>query len=84
MRPFVNIDPHHNAAIRTEVGERLRIILGLSRPHRVPGSIRRPLDRLTEQGGRIEMKSSAVQSEHKGWLRRLLGGRRLPDSKKSA
>jgi hypothetical protein len=74
MRSLLHIDPRHNAAIRAEIGERLRIILGLSRPQKVPVDIRQPLDCLAERDSQIDMKPSAiVQSPNKSWLRRLLG-----------
>jgi hypothetical protein len=78
MRRSIHIDQAHNDAIRAEVAERLRIILRLSPPQRVPRLIREQLDRLTKQGNEIELKSSPsiVPSQNEGWLRKLLGSRR--------
>jgi len=77
MRHPVHIDQEHNDAIRAEVEERLRIILSLRSPQKLPGRIRHLIDRLAEQDHQIEMKTSPsiVPSDNEGWLRRLLAGR---------
>jgi len=70
----LHIDEEHNKAIRTEVGERLRIILWLAGRQKVPRPIRQSLDRLAEVDDGTELKASPsiVPSENEGWLRRLL------------
>jgi hypothetical protein len=77
MRYSLDIDQEHNDAIRAEVGERLGIILSLRSPQKLPGRIRRLIDRLAEQDHQIEMQSapSIVPSRDEGWLNRLLAGR---------
>jgi len=74
MRQFLPIDEEHNNAIRAEVGERLRIILWLAGPQKVPRPIRRSLDRLDEKDREIEPKDSPpiAPSHDEGWLSRLL------------
>jgi len=72
MRSLFHIDPHHNAAIREEIGARLRIILRLSPPRKVPGKIRRPLGGLIQQDRRIETPRIS-QPKNAGWLSRLFG-----------
>ena len=69
-----HIDEEHNNSIRAEVGERLRVILGLAGRQQVPRPIRRSLDRPAELDQKIELKSSPsiVPSEDDGWLSRLL------------
>jgi hypothetical protein len=76
MRDALHIDQKHNKTIRTEVGERLGIILRLGGRPKVPGRVRRLLDRLAEQDHQIEMETSPsiVPS---GWVRRLFASRRL-------
>ena len=77
MRYPLHFDHEHNDAVRAEVGERLGIILSLRSPQKLPGRIRRLLDRLAEQEHEIEMQSSPsiAPSGNEGWLRRLLAGR---------
>jgi hypothetical protein len=48
MRHPLHIDQEHNNIIRAEVGERLRIILRLARPTKVPQRIRHLLNRLAK------------------------------------
>jgi hypothetical protein len=68
------IDKEHNDAIRTEIGERLRIILDLEGRQKVPRPIRQSLDRLAEVDHGIELKRSPsiAPSDNEVWLRRLL------------
>jgi hypothetical protein len=72
--------PHqeHNDTIRAEVGKCLGIILGLGGRPKLPGRVRRLLDRLAEQDHQIEMETSPsiVPLENEGWVRRLLASRR--------
>ena len=77
MRTSLQIDQEHNHAIRDELGERLRIILWLERPQKLPGRIRRQIDRLAEKDRKIEMSASPsiVPSPPPGWLGRLFAGR---------
>lgn len=67
----------YNNVIRAEVGERLRIILSLARPTKVPQRIRHLLNRLAKLDHEIEIKTSPsiVPSANEGWLRRLLASR---------
>jgi hypothetical protein len=78
MRRLIHIDQEHNDAIRTEVGERLRIILRLSPPSRVPSLIRQPLDRLIQQDDQTESEGSPsiVPMNNEGWPWRSPGRRR--------
>jgi hypothetical protein len=73
MRHPLHIDQEQNNVIRAEVGERLRIILGLARPTKVPQRIRHLLNRLAKLDPEIEKKtsSSIEPSANEGWLRRL-------------
>ena len=77
MQHPLPIDQEHNDTIRAEVGERLGIILRLGNRPKLPGRVRRLLDRLAKQDHQIEMETSPsiVPSENQGWLRRLLAGR---------
>jgi len=79
MQNLPQIDQEQNKAIRTEMGERLRIILELQKPQKLSGRLRQLLDRLAEQEHRIEIGMAAspsiVPSQNEGWLRRLLAGR---------
>ena len=77
MRHPLHIDEEHNNIIRTEVGERLRIILRLARPTKVPQRIRQLLNRLAKLDLEIEKKTSPsiVPSADESWLRRLLASR---------
>jgi hypothetical protein len=77
MRHPLHIDQEQNNVIRAEVGERLRIILGLARPTKVPQRIRHLLNRLAKLDPEIEKKtsSSIEPSANEGWLRRLLAVR---------
>ena len=73
MQHPLPIDQEHNDTIRAEVGERLGIILRLGNRPKLPGRVRRLLDRLAKQDHQIEMETSPsiVPSENQGWLRRL-------------
>jgi len=79
MRRSFHIDQLHNEAIRAEVAERLRIIIRLSPPQKVPRHIQQPLDRLNKLDSEIPLKSSPsiVPSKNEGWLPKLLGRRRV-------
>jgi len=80
MQNPLQIDQEQNEAIRAELGERLRIIMGLEKPRKLSARLRHLLDRLSEQDHLIEMAASPsiVPSQHQneGWLRRLWAGRR--------
>ena len=73
MQHPLHIDQEHNDTIRAEVGERLGIILRLGNRPKLPGRVRRLLDRLAEQDHQIEIKTSPpiMPSENQGWVRRL-------------
>jgi hypothetical protein len=77
MQHPLHIDQEHNNVIRKEVGERLRIILRLARPTKVPQRIRHLLNRLAKLDPEIEKKTSPsiMPSANEGWVRRLLTSR---------
>jgi hypothetical protein len=77
MRHPLHIDQEHNNIIRAEVSERLRIILRLARPTKVPQRVRHLLNRLAKLDHEIENKTSPsiVPSANEGWVRRLLASR---------
>jgi hypothetical protein len=77
MQNPLQIDYEQNKVIRAEIGERLRIILGLQKPQKLSRHVRLLLDRLAEQDQQIEMAASPsiLPSQNEGWLRRLLAGR---------
>ncbi len=80
MQNPLQIDQEQNEAIRAELGERLRIIMGLEQPRKLSARLRHLLDRLSEQDHLIEMAASPSiapsQHQNEGWLRRLWAGRR--------
>jgi len=77
MRHPIHIDQEQNNVIRAEVGERLRIILRLARPTKVPQRIRHLLNHLAKLDHEIENKTSPsiMPSANEGWVRRLLASR---------
>ena len=77
MRHPIHIDQEQNNVICAEVGERLRIILWLARPTKVPQRIRRLLNGLAKLDHEIENKTSPsiMPSANEGWVRGLLASR---------
>ena len=58
MRSSLKLDQHHNAAIRAEMGDRLRIILLSRELPKLPARVQHLLDRLSRLDGEIEAENS--------------------------
>jgi hypothetical protein len=59
MRSSQKLDQHHNAAIRAEMGDRLRIILRSRELPKLPARVQRLLDHLSRLDDEIEAENSA-------------------------
>jgi hypothetical protein len=77
MRSSLKLDQHHNAAIREEMGDRLRIILRSRELPKLPARVQRLLDHLRRLDEGIEAENSppivpfrAVPPKVKASLRR--------------
>jgi hypothetical protein len=58
MRSSLKLDQHHNAAIRAEMGDRLRIILLSREPPGLPARVQHLLDHLGRLDDEIEAENS--------------------------
>jgi len=58
MRSSLKLDEHHNAAIRAEMGDRLRIILRSRELPKLPARVQRLLDHLR----RLDVETEAGNS----------------------
>jgi hypothetical protein len=71
------ISEQHNRAIRTAIGEGLRVLHALAGRQRVPRDIRRSLDRLEEIEFPIDAPRSAGSAKNRGWLAGLTRSLRI-------
>jgi hypothetical protein len=66
MRKALNLDTDHNAAIRAEIGERLRAMLSNEQPP--PPRVQHLLDRLRTSDG-IGRRSRRERRSYLSWLK---------------